>query len=65
MKKAKLQYAAKLLLNHDLTIYEIAWNSGFADPKYFSKVFAEEFGDLPSRFKNHLSEETIETKVPI
>ncbi len=51
MKKAKLRYAAKLLLGHNLTVSEVAWQSGFADAKYFSRVFALEFGDLPSKFK--------------
>jgi len=52
MKKVKLQYAAKLLLNKDLTISEMAWLSGFSDVKYFSKCFAKEFGHNPSYFKN-------------
>jgi signal transduction histidine kinase/DNA-binding response OmpR family regulator len=52
MKKVRLQYAAKLLLNKDLTISEIAWLSGFSDVKYFSKCFAKEFGHNPSHFKN-------------
>ena len=52
MKKVRLQYAAKLLLNKDLTISEIAWLSGFSDVKYFSKCFSKEFGHNPSYFKN-------------
>ncbi|MBL7698354.1 MAG: substrate-binding domain-containing protein [Chitinophagaceae bacterium] len=50
LRKAKLQYASRLLLNSDLNIGEIAWESGFSDVKYFSKVFAKEFGQLPSKF---------------
>jgi transcriptional regulator GlxA family with amidase domain len=51
MKKIKLQYAAKLLISHDLTINEIAWRSGFSDAKYFSKCFQKEYGQIPSKFK--------------
>jgi signal transduction histidine kinase/DNA-binding NarL/FixJ family response regulator len=50
LRKAKLQYASRLLLDSDLNIGEIAWESGFTDVKYFSKVFAKEFGQLPSKF---------------
>jgi signal transduction histidine kinase/DNA-binding NarL/FixJ family response regulator len=50
LRKAKLQYASRLLVNSDLNIGEIAWESGFSDVKYFSKVFAKEFGQLPSKF---------------
>lgn len=50
LRKAKLQYASKLLLNSNMNIGEIAWESGFSDVKYFSKVFAKEFGQLPSKF---------------
>lgn len=51
IKKAKLNYAAKLILsNNNLTINEISWRSGFSDPKYFSKCFMQEFGISPSHF---------------
>ena len=51
MKKIKLQYAAKLLLNQDITINEVAWQSGFSDAKYFSKCFVKEYGQVPSKFR--------------
>ena len=51
VKKIKLQYAAKLLLNETLTVSEIAWKTGFSDQKYFSKVFYNEYGVNPSKFK--------------
>ena len=51
IKKAKLNYAAKLLLlNKDYNINEISWRSGFSDTKYFSKCFMQEFGINPSHF---------------
>lgn len=54
IKKVRLQYAAKLLLNDDVTISEVAWQSGFSDVKYFSKCFSKEFKYSPSKFKNAL-----------
>jgi signal transduction histidine kinase/DNA-binding response OmpR family regulator len=58
MKKAKLQYASRLLMNEDLTIAEISWQSGFSDPKYFSKIFSQEFGKNPSVFRKISQEES-------
>jgi len=51
IKKAKLNFAAKLILSNDtLNINEISWKSGFSDAKYFSKCFYHEFGIHPSQF---------------
>jgi signal transduction histidine kinase/DNA-binding response OmpR family regulator len=50
IKKAKLNYAAKLLLSNRLNINEISWRSGFSDAKYFSKCFLQEYGEHPSKF---------------
>ena len=51
IKKAKLNYAAKLLVNENgYTINEISWRSGFNDPKYFSKCFMQEYGVNPSQY---------------
>ena len=58
MKKAKLQYASRLLMNEDLTIAEISWQSGFSDPKYFSNIFSREFGKNPSVFREISQEES-------
>lgn len=63
IKKAKLNYAAKLILsNTNQTINEIAWKSGFSDPKYFSKCFMLEFGINPSHFsEEYLQREGLNT----
>lgn len=52
VKKAKLQYAAKLLINNNFNINEIAWKSGFSDVKYFSKCFSEQYKCNPTVFRN-------------
>ena len=51
MKKAKLQLASSLLLKPDKSVSEVAWESGFNDAKYFSRCFSEEFGEVPSRYR--------------
>lgn len=51
IKKGKLHYAARLLLTTDLTIGEVAYQSGFNDKKYFSKCFSKEYGKVPSKFR--------------
>lgn len=54
MKKAKLKLAANLLLKKNKTINEVAWESGFTDPKYFSKCFVDEYGELPSKYRSRI-----------
>ncbi len=61
IKKAKLNYASKLLLTKNFNINEIAWRSGFSDPKYFSKCFLQEFGCYPRNYPEiFLQKENVE-----
>ncbi len=46
----KLQHAKKLLLQGDLNIKEVAYASGFSNPKYFSTSFKKVYGISPSDF---------------
>jgi transcriptional regulator GlxA family with amidase domain len=65
IKKAKLNYASKLLLTKNLSINEIAWRSGFSDPKYFSKCFLQEFGCYPRKYYEKLMQkEEAEIELP-
>jgi DNA-binding response OmpR family regulator/two-component sensor histidine kinase len=58
IKKAKLNYAAKLLLtNKNTAINEICWRSGFSDTKYFSKCFFQEFGRYPKSYAEDIIRE--------
>lgn len=51
IKRAKLNYAAKLLIKEKgYNIKEIAWRAGFNDPKYFTKCFRQEYGTSPSQY---------------
>ena len=52
IKKVRLNYASKLLISKNMPINEIAWRSGFSDPKYFSKCFLQEFGCYPKNYSD-------------
>ena len=43
----RLEKAHELLQRTDWSISEIAYQVGFKDPNYFSRVFNEEFGIVP------------------
>ncbi len=49
MNFIRLQKAQQFLKTTDLNISEIAYQSGFTDPNYFSRKYAEKFGYPPSR----------------
>jgi signal transduction histidine kinase/ligand-binding sensor domain-containing protein/DNA-binding response OmpR family regulator len=46
----RLKKAALLLLEGEKKVSEIAFEVGFNDPKYFSKMFKKQFGATPSEF---------------
>lgn len=48
IRTIRLQKALSLLQSTQLPIGDIAFEVGFSDPKYFSRVFTEEFGKPPS-----------------
>ncbi len=48
----RLQKARKLLVETDDTIANIAYDTGFNDPAYFTRVFTHEFGMTPSEFRD-------------
>ena len=49
IRSLRLAKAKDLLLSSEMNITEVAFAVGFDDPKYFSRVFAEEFGMPPSK----------------
>jgi len=51
VRSMRLQKAKDLLLDSDLTISEIAYDVGFADPSYFTRTFQKEFGKSPRDFR--------------
>lgn len=50
IRKYRLKKAAVLLKSGNYTVTEVAYKTGFTNPKYFSKCFQKEFGVTPSRF---------------
>lgn len=52
IKLIRMKKAIELLTATDKSISDIAYEVGFADPNYFSKVFSEEYGMSPSKYRN-------------
>ena len=50
IKTRRMKHAARLLLASGKNISEVAYETGFSDPKYFSRVFKSYFGVLPSEY---------------
>jgi DNA-binding response OmpR family regulator len=48
LRRFRLQKAAGLLKNSSATVSEVAFQVGFENLSYFSKVFNQEYGHLPS-----------------
>ena len=48
----RLDKAKNLLMNTELNVSEVAYDSGFKNPAHFSRVFTDKFGYPPSRLKN-------------
>ncbi len=48
IRSIRLETARQMLSKTALTVSEIAYDVGFKDPNYFSRLFAEEFGMPPS-----------------
>lgn len=51
IKNIRITKAKELLISTSLKQYEIAQSVGYADPKYFSKVFKEATGQLPAQYR--------------
>ncbi|MEM6395013.1 MAG: ATP-binding protein [Bacteroidota bacterium] len=52
LRTLRLQRAQHLLKSTTLNISEIAYEVGFNDPKYFSRLFAKNFGMPPSKMRD-------------
>ena len=48
MRSIRLQYAKDLLISSDKTVSEVAYETGFNDPSWFSRAFKKEFGYSPT-----------------
>jgi len=50
IRTVRLHMAAKRLLNTDATVYEVAYQVGIRDLKYFREQFAKQYGMNPSEY---------------
>jgi len=50
VKTLRMKKAAQLLQQTDMTVYEVAFNVGYNDRKYFSREFKKQFGKTPSEY---------------
>jgi ligand-binding sensor domain-containing protein/signal transduction histidine kinase/DNA-binding response OmpR family regulator len=50
IKTQRMKLAASMFTQTDKNISEVAYDCGYSDPKYFSKVFKGHYGLLPSEF---------------
>ena len=54
INQVRVNRAKELLLHTDMSIKEIAWETGFADEFYFSRVFKKMEGKSPRNFKRQM-----------
>ena len=54
LREARIKHACHLLRTTEKNISEIAYASGFTDPKYFSRCFKQSTGKTPSEWKSAL-----------
>lgn len=50
VQEMRLEQAAEMLLKMDISVTEVALNSGYNNMSYFSKAFKERFGMTPKKF---------------
>ena len=50
IRSIRLKKAVYLLENSQMTISQICYEVGFNTPKYFTKMFKEEYNTLPSAY---------------
>ena len=53
ISSVRMHRAKELILTTDQNISEIAYQTGFSNPSYFSKCFKKEFGLTPTEFQEH------------
>ncbi|MBR3455236.1 MAG: response regulator [Bacteroidaceae bacterium] len=51
IRMLRLQRGEQLLRQSQMSVSEIAYKVGFNNPRYFSKYFKEEYGEMPSDYK--------------
>ena len=55
IRRLRLQHGRVLITTTDKSISEIAYETGFTTPAYFSKCYKDAFGETPSEARNKIS----------
>ncbi len=63
IKTIRLKRAIQLLQKSKMNIAHIAYEVGFSNPTYFSKVFRDEYGMLPSEYINEMRKKEAQDSV--
>ena len=61
IRTIRLKRAVQLLEKSKLSIASVAYEVGFNNPTYFSKVFKDEYGTLPSEYVNEIRKQERES----
>jgi len=56
IREIRIKRAAQLIETDELNFSQVAYMTGFNDPKYFSKCFKKQMGITPSEYKDRLHE---------
>ena len=59
IRSLKLERAKILLKNSDCNISEIAYQIGYKDPSYFSRLFTEKYNVTPSKFRKDIQKKIL------
>lgn len=51
VRDLRIERAAQLLRNHQMSISEVAYQVGFQEPSYFTRCFRQRFGQSPSDYR--------------
>ena len=60
VNKIRLKYSKSLLKQNDLSISQICYTSGFSTASYYSKLFYNTYGELPSEYRLRKQRESLE-----
>lgn len=55
IRRLRLQRGRELLLTTDRTVAEIAYETGFSTPAYFTKCYRDAYGETPSQARANLA----------
>ena len=53
IRKIRLQKASEMIQQGEYSISEVAYQTGFKDPSYFTRIYTKEFGQTPSAARNY------------